>query len=97
MLTIAMLQLRTSKAPKTLKGTISFQSPQPGNISPKIDSSTTVQLSSIGKAGPFTLYSIVHKQTLTSLQFFSSSIDIENEDGEEKAMFYKLFSILQFF
>ena len=93
----ATSQLRTSHAPKTLKGTISIQVPQPGTISPKIDSSTTVQLSFIGHAGPFALYSIVHKQSLTSLQLFGSSIDVENEGGEEKAMFFKLFSILQFF
>ena len=66
-------------------------------MSPKIDFSTTVQLSLIGTAGPFAIYSVVHRQNLTSLQLFGSSIDVENEQGDERAMFFKLFSILQFF
>ena len=66
-------------------------------MSPKIDFSTTVRLDLIGTAGPFALYSVIHRQNLTSLQLFGSSIDIEDEEGGGRAMFFELFSILQFF
>ena len=96
-LTVRTVQLRTSSPPHTLKGTIALPVPQPGNMSPKIDFSTTVQLRLIGTAGPFALYSVVHQQIMTSLQLFGSSIDVEDEEGDGRAMFFKLFSILQFF
>jgi hypothetical protein len=66
-------------------------------MSPKMDFATTVQLNLIGRAGPFALYSVVHRQILTSLQLFGSSIDVVDEGGVGRAMFFKLFSILQFF
>jgi len=62
-----------------------------------MDSSATVQLSLIGMAGPFALYSVVHVQNMTSLQLFGSSIDVEDEGGEGRAMFFKLYSIVQLF
>ena len=71
--------------------------PQPGNMSPRIDYSTTIQLNLIGGAGSFALYSVIHVLNMTSLQIFGSSIDIEDEGGEARAEFFKLFSILHFF
>ena len=69
-----------------------------------MDYSTTVHLDLIGWAGPFAMYSVVHVQKMTSLQLFGSSIDVEEEEedvegsgGRAVAMFFKLFSILQYF
>lgn len=62
-----------------------------------MDFSTKVQLSLIGMAGPFALYSVVHVQNMTPLQLFGSSIDVEDEGGEGRAMFFKLHSIMQCF
>jgi len=64
-------------------------------MSPRIDYSTTVELDLIGAAGPFALYSVIHTQSISSLQLFDSSIDLEV--GGAKALFFKLFSILEFF
>ena len=60
-----------------------------------MDFSTTVQLNSIGMAGPFAIYSVAHKQKLTSLQVFGSSIDVQDEGGDAREMFFKLFSTLK--
>lgn len=96
-LTFSTIQLRTSSPPRALKGIIALPMPQPGNQSPKIDYSTTAQLGLIGTTGPFALYSVVLQLDITSLQLFGSSIDIVNEEGEGRAMFFKLFDILEFF
>ena len=66
-------------------------------MSPRIDSSTTIQLDLIGEAGPFAVYSVIYVQNMTSLQVFGSSIDVEDEGGEARAEFFKLFSILHYF
>ncbi|KAF7512824.1 hypothetical protein GJ744_011927 [Endocarpon pusillum] len=87
--------LRSSNPPYALKGTIALPVPQPGSISPKMDFSTTVQLDLVGTAGPFALYSVVHRQTMTSKQLIGSSIDVEEVGGGGKAMFFKLFSLLR--
>ncbi|MCJ1279796.1 hypothetical protein MMC21_007620 [Puttea exsequens] len=89
--------LRTARPPRSLKGTIALPVSQAGNMSPKMDFSTTVEFSFIGTAGAFALYSVTLHQNMTSLQLFGSSIDIEDEEGDARAMFFKLFSILQFF
>lgn len=60
-----------------------------------MDFSTTVQLNLIGRAGPFAIYSVEHKQKLTSQQLFGSSIDVQDEGGDAKAMFFKLFSTVR--
>jgi hypothetical protein len=62
-----------------------------------MDFSTKVQLSLIGMAGTFALYSVVHVQNMTPLQAFGSSIDVEDEGGEGRAMFFQLYSIMQSF
>lgn len=61
-----------------------------------MDYSTTVQLGLLGTAGPFALYSVILQLDISSFQVFASSIDIEN-GGDEEAMFFKIYSILQFF
>ncbi len=60
-----------------------------------MDFSTTVQLDLIGTAGPFALYSIVHQQNMTSKQLVGSSIDIEDESGDGRAMFFRFFPLLR--
>ncbi|ERF76415.1 hypothetical protein EPUS_06973 [Endocarpon pusillum Z07020] len=87
--------LRSSNPPRALKGTIALPVPQPGSISPKMDFSTTVQLDLIGAAGPFALYSVVHRQTMTPKQLVGTSIDVVDERGGGTAMFFKLSSLLR--
>ena len=87
-------QYRTFSTPSSLTATVKYQVPQPGNTSPRIDSSTTAQLALIGKTGPFSLYSAVLQYTLNSKQVFGSSIDIVDEGSGAKAEFFKLFSIM---
>jgi len=89
--------LLSSHPPPSLKGTISVPVPQPGNVSPKIDSSTITQLGLIGTAGPFAIYSVVLSLDWSSLQLFGATIDVVNEEGEGAALLFKLFDILQFF
>jgi hypothetical protein len=66
-------------------------------MSPRIDKSTKTQLDLIGKAGPFSLYSVMLQHTLDGSQLFSSSIDIVDEGSGAKAEFFKLFRIFEFF
>lgn len=90
-------QYRTFSTPSSLTATVKYPVPQPGNMSPRIDSSNTAQLALIGKTGPFSLYSAVLQYTLNSKQVFGSSIDIVDEGSGAKAEFFKLFSIMEFF
>lgn len=87
----------TTHPPATLKVTFAIAVPQLGNMSPRIDYSTTAELTLIGEAGPFALFSAIIEQNMTSLQLFGASIDIEDESTGTLALFFKLFSILQFF
>lgn len=80
-----------------MKVTFAIAVPQLGNMSPRIDYSTTAELALIGEAGPFALFSTIIEQNMTSLQLFGASIDVEDESTGTLAMFFKLFSILQFF
>ncbi|CAF9932560.1 hypothetical protein IMSHALPRED_008917 [Imshaugia aleurites] len=89
--------LLSSHPPATLKVTFAIPVPQPGNMSPRIDYSTTAELFLIGQAGPFALFSAIIEQNMTSLQLFGASVDIEDESTGTVAMFFRLFSILQFF
>lgn len=90
-------QYRTFSTPSSLTAIVKYPVPQPGNMSPRIDSSTTAQLALIGKTGPFSLYSAALQYTLNSKQVFGSSIDIVDEGSGAKAEFFKLFSIMEFF
>lgn len=66
-------------------------------MSPRIDYSTTAKFDLIGNVGPFTLFSAIIEQNMTSLQLFGASIDVEDESTGTVAMFFKVFNILQFF
>ena len=66
-------------------------------MSPRIDYSNTTELLLIGTAGPYAMYSTITEQYWTSLQLFGASIDVEDEETGDVAMFFRLFNILQFF
>ena len=66
-------------------------------MNPRIDLSNTAELDLVGEAGPFALYSAVIGQSMSSQQLFGASIDVEDESSGTVAMFFRLFSILQFF
>lgn len=66
-------------------------------MSPRIDYSSTAQLTLIGEVGPFALFSAVVERNLTSQQLFGASVDVEDEGSGTVAVFFKLFGILQFF
>ncbi|KAM0799909.1 heme peroxidase [Usnea florida] len=89
--------LLTSNPPTTLKATIAVPVPQPGNMSPRIDYSNTTELSLIGTAGPYAMYSTIFEPYWTSLQLFGASVDVEDESTGDVAMFFKLFNLLEFF
>lgn len=49
----------------------------------------------IGKAGPFSLYSVITKLNVTGKQLFGTTVDIEADGSEAKATFFKLWSLFQ--
>lgn len=66
-------------------------------MNPRIDYSTTAELILIGKVGIYAVFSAIIEQNMTSLQLFGASVDVEDESTGTVAVFFKLFSILQFF
>ncbi|KAL2042394.1 hypothetical protein N7G274_004885 [Stereocaulon virgatum] len=86
----------TTSPPPSLTATIAYRVPQPGNMSPRIDKSTTMQLNLIGKAEPFSLCSVMLEHTLDGTQVFSSSMDIVDEGSSAKAEFRKHLRALDF-
>ena len=81
----------TAAAPSTLTATFAMPVPQPGTVSPKIDTSTTNTLKKIGTAGPFTLYSAVTTKSVSAKQAYGTSMDVAVAGQTAGLQFFKPF------
>ena len=78
-------------APASLTATFAIPQPQPGTVSPKIDTSTTASLKKIGTSGPFTLYSAKTSKSLTAKQAYGASVDVAVPGQNPGVSFFKPF------
>ena len=92
------IQLLTSHntGPPSITATFAIPVSQPGNMSPRIDHSASLELHSIGSIGPFTLYSAVNNFTLSFNHLIGSSVDIPHVEGSSAStLFFSLFNLLR--
>jgi len=85
------LQYLTTTPPASLTATVSIPQPQPGTISPKIDTSTTSTLKLIGSANGYAFYSALISKSLSAKQGYGSSVDVAVAGQSPGVMFFKPF------
>lgn len=90
--TVAYLPPKGSTAPATLTATYAIPEPQPGTVSPKIDTSTTVQLTKVGSVvGGYAVYSGKLAKEFTLKQAYGSSVDVGVVGQSAGVQFFKPF------
>lgn len=90
-ITVAALK---SSSLSSLTASFALAVPQPGNMNPRIDRSTTLQLNPIGHSGPYTLFSGLLKKDMNAFQFLGSTVDVGADGLQSKATFFKLFNLM---
>ncbi|KAL8830944.1 MAG: hypothetical protein Q9191_001152 [Dirinaria sp. TL-2023a] len=83
-----------SSSRSSLAASFALAVPQPDNMNPRIDRSTTLQLTPIGHSGPYTIFSGLMKKDLNAFQFLGSTVDVGAEGLQSKATFFKLFNLM---
>ncbi|CAF9915861.1 MAG: hypothetical protein HETSPECPRED_002603 [Heterodermia speciosa] len=91
-ITVAALQ---SQSRSSLAATFAIPLPQPGNMSPRMDHSTTLQLAAVGRSGPYTLFSGLLEKDLNAFQFLGASVDVAASGLQSKVTFFKLFNLMR--
>lgn len=81
----------SSSAPQSLTATFAIPVPQPGTVSPKIDTTTTATLTKIGTSGPYTLYSAKTSKSITAKQGYGASVDVAVPGQSAGVQFFKPF------
>ena len=64
-------------------------------MNPRIDRSTIIQIPTVGRIGPYAIFSTVQTFDLNVVNVFTGSLDIEAEDLKTKLTFFKLAKLLK--
>ena len=64
-------------------------------MSPRMDHSTTLQLTPIGRSGPYTLFSGVLEKNLNAFQIIGSSVDVAGEGLQSELTFFKILVLMR--